>query len=219
MTVATERKNRAQRATSGEEKQQREAKIIDAAQDLLMRKDFNAVNMNEIAQAAKLAKGTVYLYFSTREELFLSLFERHIESWFAAVVSLLDALPRPITAEAAAALFTESLIDRPHLTRLLALSATILEHNISYERALVHKTWLFGRVSEVGACVEAALGLKPGEGAHLLLRLSVLVMGIEGMAHPSPVSVAVYRNVPELAALDYRQELYDLTRLVIQSYL
>lgn len=89
----------------------------------------------------------------------------------------------------------------------------------NHTRSHTHKTWLFGRVAEVGEYVETALGLNPGQGAHLLLRLSVCVIGMEGMAHPSPVAAAVYQNVPELAALDYRQELYDLTRLVIQSYL
>lgn len=219
MTVnQRQERGRAQRAISDEEKQQREAKIIDAARGLLMQKGFHAVNINEIAQAAKLAKGTLYLYFSTKEELFLSLFEREIEAWFVAIVQTMSAQPSSIPAESAAALLVDSLIDRPHLTRLLALSAIILEHNISYERAHAHKTWLFGRVAEVGECLEAALELQPGQGTHLLLRLSVFVMGMEGMAHPSPVSAEVYANVPELAALDYRQELYDLTRLVIQSY-
>ena len=62
------------RAYSDDAKQQREENIIEAAATLLMEKGYHAINMAEIARATGLAKGTLYLYFKTKEELFLKVF-------------------------------------------------------------------------------------------------------------------------------------------------
>jgi AcrR family transcriptional regulator len=206
--------NRAARARSDEEKQQRETRIIEAAQALLLAGSFNDLNMSQVAEAAGLAKGTLYLYFQTKEALFLSVFERQMSDWFAAIESAFDRAGTR-DHEAAAAILADSLIARPHLTRLLALSTVLLEHNISTERAYAHKIWLFGEVARVGAWLETRLGLPAGAGVTLLLRLSIFAIGLEGLAHPSPVSAAVYAQVPQLAKLDYRAELVALLRLTL----
>jgi AcrR family transcriptional regulator len=70
------------RAHSEADKQQREEKIIDAAEGLLMERGYYALNMDQVAQAAGLAKGTLYLYFKTKEALFITVFERQATIWF-----------------------------------------------------------------------------------------------------------------------------------------
>jgi AcrR family transcriptional regulator len=49
--------------------QERREIILDAALEVLGRKGFAAASMSEIADAAEIAKGTVYLYFSSKEAL------------------------------------------------------------------------------------------------------------------------------------------------------
>ncbi len=55
------------------EKQQRRKDIIDAAQKIFSVKGFNSATMEEIASAAELSPGTIYLYFKNKEELHTSL--------------------------------------------------------------------------------------------------------------------------------------------------
>jgi AcrR family transcriptional regulator len=49
--------------------------ILDAARKTFASKGFNAATMDAIAEAAGLAKGTLYLYFSSKREIYLKALE------------------------------------------------------------------------------------------------------------------------------------------------
>ncbi len=51
------------------ERERRRSEIVDAAERLFFRKGFEHVTMDEIAEEAELSKGTLYLYFKSREDL------------------------------------------------------------------------------------------------------------------------------------------------------
>src|SRR6187402_2744968 len=78
-----------QRAVQTEHKQERYAAILDAAERLLARCPGRVGSVAEVADEAGLAKGTVYLYFPSKEELLLALHERNIDGFFRAVIALL----------------------------------------------------------------------------------------------------------------------------------
>src|SRR5664279_6562966 len=79
-----------QRAIHSGDKQERHHAILDAAERLLLRSPGRIASMSEVAQEAGLAKGTVYLYFPSKEELLLALHERNIDGFFQALIALLD---------------------------------------------------------------------------------------------------------------------------------
>lgn len=54
-------------------------RVVQAALDVFSRRGFHAATMEEIAQQAKIAKGTIYLYFPTKEALFSSLLAHGLE--------------------------------------------------------------------------------------------------------------------------------------------
>jgi AcrR family transcriptional regulator len=47
--------------------------ILDGARDVFLNLGFDAASMNEIARAAAVSKGTLYVYFSSKEALFEEL--------------------------------------------------------------------------------------------------------------------------------------------------
>ncbi len=55
------------------EKQQRRNGILDAAEKLFFAKGMNNATMDEVAEAAELSKGTLYLYFRNKEDLFFGI--------------------------------------------------------------------------------------------------------------------------------------------------
>ncbi|MCP3871838.1 MAG: TetR/AcrR family transcriptional regulator [Desulfobacteraceae bacterium] len=55
------------------EKEQRKLEILSAARKVFSNKGFNTATMEEIASAAELSPGTLYLYFKNKEELHTSL--------------------------------------------------------------------------------------------------------------------------------------------------
>jgi AcrR family transcriptional regulator len=48
----------------------RRAEILDAAKKIFGNKGFESTRMEEIAKAAQLAKGTLYLYFRSKDEIY-----------------------------------------------------------------------------------------------------------------------------------------------------
>ena len=55
------------------EKEQRRNDIIDAAERVFFDKGRHAATMDDVAEEAELSKGTLYLYFKSKEELYLAI--------------------------------------------------------------------------------------------------------------------------------------------------
>jgi AcrR family transcriptional regulator len=62
------------------EKQKRRQDIVDAACEVLSEKGFAAVTVDDVSNRVELAKGTIYLYFKTKEELFMSVFIKGLDN-------------------------------------------------------------------------------------------------------------------------------------------
>ena len=58
----------------------RSEEILEAARKIFARKGFASATMDEIADAAELAKGTLYLYFPSKRDLFVATLRRGIEA-------------------------------------------------------------------------------------------------------------------------------------------
>jgi TetR/AcrR family fatty acid metabolism transcriptional regulator len=54
-------------------------RILNAAVKVFARNGFHATRVSEVAKAAGVADGTIYLYFKSKEELLVSLFEDRVE--------------------------------------------------------------------------------------------------------------------------------------------
>jgi AcrR family transcriptional regulator len=189
------------RARSAQAKDARRDQILAAAEALLGDRDLDAVAMADVATQAALAKGTLYLYFKTKEGLFLALLERALDGWFDALDAALAGDREWLPAAATADLITGSLADRPLLRRLLARQAAVLEPNVEAEPALRFKWRVAGRIATTGTLLERrSVYLRPGDGGRLILHLQALAMGIESLAAPTP-TVAAVLEAPGLESL------------------
>jgi hypothetical protein len=71
------------------EKQQRRNDIIDAAEKLFFAKGHDNTTVDDIAKEAELSKGTVYLYFSSKEDLMFGVYSQS-ENYSRIVINLKD---------------------------------------------------------------------------------------------------------------------------------
>jgi AcrR family transcriptional regulator len=71
------------------QRQERATRILDVAAALLLRHGYRRVTVDDVAAGADIGKGTVYLHWKTREELFTAVFEREM---LQAIADLLQAL-------------------------------------------------------------------------------------------------------------------------------
>ncbi len=206
------------RARTDDQKLARREAILDTAAALFAEKDLPQLSMDALAAASGLAKGSLYLYFKTKEEVFLALLVRELTAWFAAVGEQVRSagLLKP---KALADVLADSLVERRALTRMLAVLHITLEHNVSRESLLAFKQFLLAGMGRLAEVLEThAFFLRPGQGMLLLLQLDALVIGFQHQANPAPVVLELL-ELPELAPfrIDFATHLRAALLQMIQG--
>jgi AcrR family transcriptional regulator len=77
----------AARSGAGQDPRKRQ-QIIDGARRLFLAEGFDAASMGEIAKAAGVSKGTLYVYFESKEELFAELVRIEKDKHFSPIFTL-----------------------------------------------------------------------------------------------------------------------------------
>src|SRR5437764_24833 len=71
------------------------ATILRAATRVFARNGYFNSKVADIARAADVADGTVYLYFKSKEEILHSIFDQNVEEAIGAVRSLIEGISDP----------------------------------------------------------------------------------------------------------------------------
>ena len=66
--------------------------ILDGAEKIFAAKGFAGSKVEEIAEQAGVAKGTIYLYFPSKEEVFISLIEERVNELISLVQERIKGL-------------------------------------------------------------------------------------------------------------------------------
>jgi AcrR family transcriptional regulator len=142
--------------TSGRRRREREAReraILMAASQLFLANGIAATTMDDIARACDLAKGTLYLYFTSKEEIAFALLLQATEDLLVALRDSLDVTtPAPAQLERLALAYYRFFVAQPESFR--------------YMFVVPHESYS-GRVAAAlverwGATGRAALGLVAG---------------------------------------------------------
>ncbi len=167
-----------QRAIQAEDKQERADAILDAAEQLLLRSPERVANVAEVAGEAGLAKGTVYLYFPSKEELLLAVHERRVDGFFRALIDLVER-DDPVEFDDVMALTREHMVERPLFLPLASRCFGLMAHSIPLEAAVAFKQRMAGRLERAGAGLERHFTqLGPGGGFALLRWSYALIVGL-----------------------------------------
>ena len=164
----------ARRAYGTEDKAARRRAILAAAAGLFVAGSGELPPVAQVAEAAGLAKGTVYLYFRTKEEVFSALLQ---EGW-GEVIALVEEVfaPTPGGGRERVPVFLSRFVahvaQHPELLRLDALGHGVLMKNLEPAALAAFKAELFARVEAGGrgggAGARSAAGpRRPAPDAHL----------------------------------------------------
>ncbi len=199
-----------ERARKREDKELRRRAILDAARALFAERGLAGFAMAEVAARAGIVKGTLYLYWPTREELLLSVLEELLWQWLDELDGRLDETRAPVPPKKLASLICDSLASYEPLGRLLAVLQTVLEHNVSRASIVRFKSELAARMATTGARIEEQVPLRRGQGVRVLLHLNALLVGLVQMADSAPLVQEVLSE-PPLTALkvELPRELRD----------
>jgi AcrR family transcriptional regulator len=114
-----------QRLSRSEQRDQTRARLLDAAEKVFVDRGFHAASVDEVAEEAGYSKGAVYSNFENKDELFLAVLERRVDSRALAIESEVPT-DQPITDQAAQAgtAFFEVFLQQSQWSLLLMEFAT-----------------------------------------------------------------------------------------------
>jgi len=197
-----------QRAILDADKQLRRQVILSAAAAEWLDHPERLASVEEVARRASLAKGTMYLYFTTKEEIYLALHEQHSHQFFDTLEALLSReRSRPGLKR-----LTRDIIDaiRQNPAFLpLAIQCPSFERNADPDTVARCKVAIGARLERIGAAVETMVpGMKKGEGARLWIRSYGLMLGLWQLTAPGPARDALLERAgTSVFRLDYLVQL------------
>lgn len=110
-------------STSDRREREREARrraILDAAETVMTERGFSATTMDDVAAAAELSKGTLYLYFENKDALCAAIAERQMQQSVPELSAAMAEQPTGITRLRCALDYLARLMRaRPHLFRVM----------------------------------------------------------------------------------------------------
>jgi AcrR family transcriptional regulator len=103
------------RARTAQAKADRRLQILASASAVCAASSYDELTVADVADRAGIAKGTVFRYFPTKEDLGRALAEEHLARWADDLDRRLARLPGPPAPDVAARLLVESLAGRRDL--------------------------------------------------------------------------------------------------------
>src|SRR5579883_2772831 len=81
------------RSLKEKQRQEREALILQVAEEVLLEKGYYETSIDEIAARVGIAKGTVYLHFPSKEDLVIAIFARDMRSFLQNIDEAVETKP------------------------------------------------------------------------------------------------------------------------------
>jgi AcrR family transcriptional regulator len=208
-----------QRAMGTEDKEVRRQAILDAAERLFLKHGERMASVAEVAGAAGLAKGTVYLYFPGKEEMLLALHERHVAFFFAALMAKLGERG-PLDFDDIFPVTRDHLIRRAGYLELTSRCFGLMDREIPKDTALAFKARIAATLQAAGVHLERHFRMPPGAGVALLLHSYGLIVGLWQLLHPNERFGRAMRR-PGLRALDrdYEKEIENALRALWRGWM
>lgn len=190
------------RARTAKEKDIRRESLVQAALELLLAQQGQLPTINAIADKAGVAKGTAYIYFDSKEAIYMSLLEHNLHGWLAEARHQLRFVRQDVEEGVVTALlgFQSKF---PHLWVLASLGHLQLEPHIEKKDLLSHKTKLAQDYRSTARMIVETAGLPEravDDAQRVLIQSYVYLLGTWQLCHP-PVSIKSLLKGPGLSAL------------------
>ena len=117
----------------------RKEEIVNACEELYQTMSFKDITLKEISSVTSFTRTSIYNYFRTKEEIFLSLFEREYNRWNKQLEEILSD-NETLTKEQLAEKIASSVAEREQLLKLLSMNNYDMEANSRPEMLISFKS-------------------------------------------------------------------------------
>ena len=114
-------------------REEREQRILDAAGELIQKWGYRKTTIDDIAKQARVAKGTIYLHWKTREELFLALIYREETRLFTEIGQNMEDDPDGLTLSGMIKHTMLATLKHPLMKALFLRDAEFLGELVTHE--------------------------------------------------------------------------------------
>ena len=174
-----------QRARSETAKLAREDSILTAAEILLRQSGYDAMTMQAVAMAAGLAKGTLYLYFTSREALVLAVHSRLFDRW---IDRFAIHQPELTGFDGFCRDFSRHYADYPLFLQLAGFANALLEPHLDREAYIKSKRGMARRVKRLAGLVCQQFSIAPAAAQKLIWGFLTIAGGTAQMTVRPPVA-------------------------------
>jgi len=185
------------RASTRQKKAERRASILERARAYVAGRSFEEIRLGDLARELGLVKGTLYLYFPTKQDLFASILADEMEGWWAECMR--GSPTRSPGSDLAPALGRREL-----LVRLVASLHMTIEPGLSPEGLRRLKEWFRDFAARAAGDLEDRYGGLRGRGSDLVMRTYALAVGAAQLAFPPGNVRALIDQDDSLAAFRVR---------------
>lgn len=170
--------------------QQKQAKrelIMQVAMQLFAKQSYTQITMKQIADTAGVAKGTIFNYFATKEDLFMSILLEDYCVFFTKIIEQVKQQPEVTQAQFIDLMIssTRALINNhAELVRLNAIRGPVLEGKANMAETIKRRNELYALSHELGEllAVRSDQLLTQGQFSHLFIIQSAIISGLMNMS-------------------------------------
>ena len=183
------------RARNDLQKEERRLSIVLAADTLFRERGGRLSSIAEVAKRAGIAKGTTYLYFRNKDELYMAVLEHRARMWVESVIETLAETARPFQVRDVVHAITEHVIENNEVLVLATIANSIVDHGIDREEEIRFRTELARMTIQVGGAIaEGMPEIAPDRGAVLFLRSLGYILGVWQLIAPSSIMDEIHRR-------------------------
>lgn len=193
----------------------RREEIIDACEKLYKTQSFKEITLKDIGRETTFTRTSLYNYFSTREEIFLALFQREYTRWGDELEEIYrrEALDK----ESFAAALARSLSRRENMLKLTSMNLFDIEENSSLERLTEFKKCYGRSMRLVRACLKKFFPAMSEEKEDVFVfGFYPFLFGLYPYAHATEKQIAAM----DKAGAEYpKKSIYELAEKTVLALL
>jgi AcrR family transcriptional regulator len=196
--------------------------ILDKAKEMLLTTDYSEIKMADIAKAMGISNGLLFVYFKTKETLFMNLLWREYEGRLSYLKSVaqkeriesFEDIKRILLSE------LEFIVDNnPLYIKLNTMRTIVFEKNTDFETLYNMKKSLFGQASELTMIFSQSGVLTQEQIIDILFIEDAIITGckLEAALPPNVVEVISQLGMG-MFRRDFKNDVIDAFSCFLDGY-
>lgn len=206
------------RARSDAQKEQRMLEIKNAVDELFSEKSYHEITLTTIAQKLQMTRANLYLYISTKEEIFLDICADKRDAYYDALKSAFP-LGCGYSLEVFAEVWAGIINAHQDFLHYGDILSTIVETNVSVENLAAFKKRYYEKVYEVTDLLAVHLNISKEDSYEMFLNVYYHAIGFSSTCRWNPL-VAKALELANISSpnIDFKENMKKYILMNLKFY-